>query len=469
MRVEDVGAGRQQPLELGVVEGAQLEPHGRSGLPPPKPNGSRWGDDGSPGAATLERMSRAGVALLVCLTLAASAAAPAPASPRTAATALARERALDAYTAMQRVLLPCRRRLLRRHLPVAGPRTGLAVLPGALGDARARLDSRGRPRRARRPPLAGCGPSAPTATRRPGVRRSSPLPSAARASSTTTTTSGSASRSSRRAGSCRGRAPLATAREIFTLVGDGWDFDADDPCPGGVFWKRTGQNHDRNTVTTANAALLALRLDETLGSQANLSWALGAYAWTKRCLGEPNGLVADHIDRHGVVDPHTWSYNQGAMIAAGVHLYRATGKRQLPGRRGADGGRRPARRSATRSARASRRSSWRSSTATCSTSDRRPAGAPAPRGGRGLRRRGLDARPQPGDGALQLRRARADAARPGGDGPGLRGARARLRDGREPVGRLRGRRSGSLSGGIRRRDRGRRSVGAMVTPSCVTQ
>src|SRR5262249_46251925 len=54
-----------------------------------------------------------------------------------------------------------------------------------------------------------------------------------------------------------------------------------------------------------------------------------AYRWSERCLGTPTGLVADHIDRDGTVDERTWSYNQGAMIATGVSLYRATGDRQF--------------------------------------------------------------------------------------------------------------------------------------------
>jgi predicted alpha-1,6-mannanase (GH76 family) len=123
------------------------------------------------------------------------------------------------------------------------------------------------------------------------------------------------------------RAPLTTARRLFTLVGDGWDRDSSHPCPGGVFWTRLGTNHDRNTVTTANAALLALALYRRSGSTAYLTWAQRAYDWTKRCLGTSSGLVADHIDLAGHVDGHTWSYNQGAMIAAGVRLYRATGER----------------------------------------------------------------------------------------------------------------------------------------------
>jgi predicted alpha-1,6-mannanase (GH76 family) len=125
----------------------------------------------------------------------------------------------------------------------------------------------------------------------------------------------------------RSSGPAQTAKEIFTLVGDGWDRNGADPCPGGVFWTRPGANHDRNTVTTANAALLALHLYATSRSLAYLDWARKAYLWVERCLGTPSGLVADHIDLAGNVDPHTWSYNQGAMIAAGVQLYESTGDR----------------------------------------------------------------------------------------------------------------------------------------------
>jgi hypothetical protein len=121
---------------------------------------------------------------------------------------------------------------------------------------------------------------------------------------------------------------VTSARQIFTLVGDGWDTNAAHPCPGGVFWTRGGANHDRNTVTTANAALLALVLYARDHTPSYLTWARAAYAWTHRCLGTANGLVRDHIDLAGDVDATTWSYNQGAMVAAGVRLYRATSDRR---------------------------------------------------------------------------------------------------------------------------------------------
>jgi predicted alpha-1,6-mannanase (GH76 family) len=81
-------------------------------------------------------------------------------------------------------------------------------------------------------------------------------------------------------------------------------------------------------VTTANAALLAVRLYARTGAKAYLGFAQQAYEWTERCLGRPDGLVADHIDLKGRIDGHTWSYNQGAMVAVGVRLYKATGKRR---------------------------------------------------------------------------------------------------------------------------------------------
>jgi predicted alpha-1,6-mannanase (GH76 family) len=110
-------------------------------------------------------------------------------------------------------------------------------------------------------------------------------------------------------------------------VNDGWDRDESHPCPGGVFWTRAGANRDRNTVTTANASLLAARLFLRTGQTGYLAFARKAYAWTERCLGRQDGLLADHIDLRGRVDWTTWSYNQGAMIAAGALLFRATGER----------------------------------------------------------------------------------------------------------------------------------------------
>ena len=195
----------------------------RSGLPPPKPNGSRWGDDGSPGDATLVGMRRAGVVLLVCLTLAASGAAAAPSS-RQSVRELARERALDAYTAMQRYFYRAADGSYAGTYPSPARAQAwpfsqalwatleLASIPGADPDARADLRSRLRALAAYSHPEARRPAEYASVFGGPGdvyyddnlwialalVEASRVLP---------------------------GTNALATARELFTLVGDGWDVD----------------------------------------------------------------------------------------------------------------------------------------------------------------------------------------------------------------------------------------------------
>jgi len=121
---------------------------------------------------------------------------------------------------------------------------------------------------------------------------------------------------------------LTAAREVFRPIEAGWDSNPDDPCPGGVYWIRSSKNHDRAAVSTANGALIGVLLYQHTHSPYYLDWARRAYEWSRRCLGTSTGLVADHIDSAGTVDARTWSYNQGAMIAVGVKLYRATGARR---------------------------------------------------------------------------------------------------------------------------------------------
>ncbi len=121
----------------------------------------------------------------------------------------------------------------------------------------------------------------------------------------------------------RAGAPTGTVRRLFALVASGWDAAPGHPCAGGVFWARGVRNADRNAVTTANAALLAARLYARTGDPREVAWARRAFAWTERCLGRGDGLVADHIRLDGSVDRRAWSYNQGSMIAAALGLYRA--------------------------------------------------------------------------------------------------------------------------------------------------
>ena len=112
---------------------------------------------------------------------------------------------------------------------------------------------------------------------------------------------------------------------IFAAVVDAWDDVSKHPCSGGVFWATGSENDDRNTVSTANGAVIGLRLYEVTRNTAYLTWAKTMLGWLDRCMLAPNGLYWDHIDLSGRVNTAQWSYNQGSVIAADVLLYRTTG------------------------------------------------------------------------------------------------------------------------------------------------
>jgi len=122
----------------------------------------------------------------------------------------------------------------------------------------------------------------------------------------------------------RQRALLGAATQLFGLVTAQWDQRPGVPCPGGVPWQSPKLNGDRNTVTDAPGAELGAQLYLTTGDTGALGWATRMYAWTRGCLLHADGLYGDHIDGQGQVDDTEWTYNQGAMIGAGVMLYRAT-------------------------------------------------------------------------------------------------------------------------------------------------
>jgi hypothetical protein len=114
------------------------------------------------------------------------------------------------------------------------------------------------------------------------------------------------------------------ALAIFAGVVRAWDADARHPCPGGISWTTAVGNDDRNTVTTANGALLGLRLYTLTRRPALLYWSRRMLDWLDGCMLAPDGLYWDHIDADGVVDRTEWSYNQGSLVAALVLLYRTT-------------------------------------------------------------------------------------------------------------------------------------------------
>ena len=121
------------------------------------------------------------------------------------------------------------------------------------------------------------------------------------------------------------RVALARAAQLFGVVRRAWDDDDAHPCPGGVFWTDAKGNDDRNTVTTATGALLAMRLYEATHDGGYLTWARRMLGWVEGCMLGPDGLLWDHLALDGERDQTHWSYNQGTAIGAYVLLYRLTG------------------------------------------------------------------------------------------------------------------------------------------------
>ena len=121
-------------------------------------------------------------------------------------------------------------------------------------------------------------------------------------------------------------AVLGSAEAIMRFEIAGWQGSPELACPGGLPFSNSVENTERNTVTTAPAAELALQLFKITRNYEYLAFAEQAYEWVRRCLITPSGLYADHINRRGVIEPTLWSYNQGSMIGAGALLYQVTGR-----------------------------------------------------------------------------------------------------------------------------------------------
>jgi hypothetical protein len=120
-------------------------------------------------------------------------------------------------------------------------------------------------------------------------------------------------------------AALGAAQAIMAFEMEGWQAAPELGCPGGIPFSNSLENTDRNTVTTAPAAELAVQLYRLTANAQYLQFAEMAYAWVRQCLLQPSQLYADHVNRRGIVEPFLWSYNQGTMIGAGTLLYQVTG------------------------------------------------------------------------------------------------------------------------------------------------
>src|SRR5436190_12633101 len=123
-------------------------------------------------------------------------------------------------------------------------------------------------------------------------------------------------------------AALDEASRAFAFVVSGWDGDPKHTSPGGVFWTQSPTNptRDRNVVSTAPTAELALELYAATGDRGFLDWARRLFDWVERTLKDPgDGLYWDHIELDGRIEKTKWSYNQGTMLGAAALFYRYTG------------------------------------------------------------------------------------------------------------------------------------------------
>lgn len=115
------------------------------------------------------------------------------------------------------------------------------------------------------------------------------------------------------------------AASVFTAVTSAWSSDPAFQCPGGVPWTTTPGQLSRNTVSTANAAVLGLRLYQLDPQPFFLQWSTRMLSWLDQCLLAPDGLFWDNIQPDGTVDQSEWSYNQGSVMEAYRLLYLVTG------------------------------------------------------------------------------------------------------------------------------------------------
>jgi predicted alpha-1,6-mannanase (GH76 family) len=118
---------------------------------------------------------------------------------------------------------------------------------------------------------------------------------------------------------------VQAAANVFAAEAAAWSSDPAYACPGGVPWTTTPGELSRNTVSTANAAVLGLRLYLLNPQPSLLQSSTQMLTWLDQCLLAPNGLFWDNIGPDGTIDQNEWSYNQGSVMEAYRLLYLATG------------------------------------------------------------------------------------------------------------------------------------------------
>lgn len=119
---------------------------------------------------------------------------------------------------------------------------------------------------------------------------------------------------------------LELARRVLAFCVSGWSDRTDWAVPGGICWHEAPNRGGRNTCANAPTAALAARVALLSRDESALAWAKRIYGWTATALLRPSGLYGDHLRPDGSLEATEWSYNQGAMIGAGVALAEVTGE-----------------------------------------------------------------------------------------------------------------------------------------------
>jgi predicted alpha-1,6-mannanase (GH76 family) len=116
---------------------------------------------------------------------------------------------------------------------------------------------------------------------------------------------------------------LDTVQTLWQDVQTGWN----NICGGGIAWRKPQLDY-KNTPANAPAVILAARLYQRFGKQANLEFALKIYTWLQANLVDPEtGFVWDGMNRLGdgrIDKDWQFTYCQGVVVGAGLELYHVT-------------------------------------------------------------------------------------------------------------------------------------------------
>ena len=115
------------------------------------------------------------------------------------------------------------------------------------------------------------------------------------------------------------------ALQIWEYIKIGWNSNAG----GGITWKK-GMEYSKNACSNGPACILAARLYQEFGDEANKEWALRIYNWEKTTLfNSGNGMVYDNINSETGETNKSWifTYNQGTFIGSAVELYKIMGEK----------------------------------------------------------------------------------------------------------------------------------------------